>query len=76
MNGLEGKNTELFVTGDLKQVDENSSEFSAWKSNNSTICSWLFNSIDIFIQPSVAGHKFAFEMWNDLKECYAVMNRP
>lgn len=77
MNGLEGKNKQGFVNGEIsKPTDETSAEFVAWRSNNSTICGWMFNSIDISIQPSVAGHKIALEMWTDLKERYFVVNGP
>lgn len=36
----------------------------------------MFNSIDISIQPSIAGHKNAREMWTDLKERYSVVTGP
>uniref|UniRef100_A0A803LHS0 Retroviral polymerase SH3-like domain-containing protein n=1 Tax=Chenopodium quinoa TaxID=63459 RepID=A0A803LHS0_CHEQI len=67
----------VFISDDFeKPTDEKSAEFVAWKSNNSTICSWLFNSVDESIQPSVAGHKIAKEMWLDLKERYSINNGP
>ncbi|KNA09881.1 hypothetical protein SOVF_149230, partial [Spinacia oleracea] len=77
INALEGRNKFGFVNGEFeKPTDETSAEFSAWKSNNSTICSWMFNSIDESIQPSVAGHKIAREMWLDFKERYSNNNGP
>ena len=77
LNALEGKHKQGFINGDIsKPTDSQSPEYIAWGANNSTICGWMFNSIDISIQPSVAGHKIAFEMWNDLKERYAVINGP
>lgn len=77
INALEGRNKYGFITGEFaKPSDEKSPEFSAWKSNNSIICSWLFNSIDITIQPSIVSHKIAKEMWDDLKERYSISNGP
>lgn len=77
VNGLECKNKYSFVNGEFtKPTDEKGAEFIAWKANNSTMCGWLFNSIDVSIQPSVAGHKIVSEMWIDLKERYCIMNGP
>lgn len=77
MNGLEGKNKQGFVNGKLEPPsDEANAELVAWKANNSTICSWLFNAVDITIQPSVASHKIARDFWLDLKERYSIANGP
>ncbi|KAK9714728.1 hypothetical protein RND81_06G115200 [Saponaria officinalis] len=46
-NALEGRNKFGFINGEFKRpTDEKSAEFLAWKSNNSTICSWIFNLVD------------------------------
>ncbi|KAL2943900.1 Gag polyprotein [Bienertia sinuspersici] len=77
ITGLEGKNKLGFVTGDIPQPsDPNSSEFIAWWSNTSTICGWIFNSVDDKIQPSIASHKVVRDMWLDLKERYGLSNGP
>ncbi|XP_056690690.1 uncharacterized protein [Spinacia oleracea] len=77
VNALEGKNKYGFVNGDFaKPTDETGPEFVAWKANNSTICSWIFNSVDESIQPSVVSHKIDKDMWIDLKERYCVSNGP
>lgn len=77
VNALEGKNKDGFINGDVaKPTDEKSAEFVAWKANNSTICSWIFNSVDESIQPSVVSHKIAKDMWSDLKDRYCVSNGP
>lgn len=74
-NALEGRNKFGFINDEItKPSDEKSAEFLAWKSNNSTICSWLFNSVDESIQPSIVGHKIAKELWLDLKERYSIFN--
>lgn len=75
---MEGKNKYGLINGDFaKPADEKGSEFVAWKANNSTlICSWIFNSVDESIQPSVVSNKIAQHLWNDLKERYCVSNGP
>ena len=77
INALEGRNKFGFVNGDYTEpVDPKSPDYIAWKSNNSTICSWIFNSVAISIQPSIVSHKIATELWNDLKERYTIVNGP
>ncbi|XP_056691695.1 uncharacterized protein [Spinacia oleracea] len=77
MNGLEGKNKLGFLTGDIaRPTDETSPEFIAWRSNNSTICGWIFNSLHESLQSSVVSHRIATEFWADLKERYATTNGP
>ncbi|XP_021735390.1 uncharacterized protein LOC110702054 [Chenopodium quinoa] len=77
INALEGRNKAGFINGDFgKPEDDKSPEFAAWKANNSTICSWLFNSVAESIQPIVVSLKIAIEMWVDLKERYSTVNGP
>ncbi|XP_074298411.1 uncharacterized protein LOC141629285 [Silene latifolia] len=77
INGLDSRNKFGFVNGNfVKPVDEKSAEFAAWKSNNSIICAWIFNSVDSSIQPSIGSHNIASELWNDLKERYSTTNGP
>ncbi|KAM3219442.1 hypothetical protein P3L10_023973 [Capsicum annuum] len=75
INGLEAKGKLGFVNGDYSKIEKRV-EFQAWRVNNSAKCSWLFNSIDDTIKPSVAAYKVARQMWNDLKERYSVVNGP
>lgn len=77
INALEGHNKLGFVNGDFtKPAATNIAELCAWKSNNSTICAWIFNSVNFTIQPSIVSHKIASEMWIDLKERYSIVNGP
>ncbi|XP_074293232.1 uncharacterized protein LOC141620199 [Silene latifolia] len=77
INALDSRNKFGFVNGDFcKPADEKSTEFAAWKSNNSIICSWIFNSVDVSIQPSIVSHNIASELWADLKERYSTINGP
>ncbi|VFQ68848.1 unnamed protein product [Cuscuta campestris] len=51
-------------------------EIEAWEANNSTICSWIFNSVEETIQPSIASHTVVHELWTDLKARYSTVNEP
>lgn len=63
MNALEGRSLVFSMMNFFVLLMRK--EFRAWKSKNSTLCSWLFHSVDESIQPSVAGHKIAKEMCFD-----------
>lgn len=76
-NALEGKNKLGFLNGEISRpTNEKSPEFIAWRSNNSTICGWMFNSLDVSIQSSVVNHRIAIDFWRDLEERYATINGP
>lgn len=76
INALDGRNKYGFVNGDFVQPTEKSPEYFAWRSNNSNICSWIFNCVDISIQPSIVSHKIAVDLWIDLQERYSIVNSP
>ncbi|VFQ82128.1 unnamed protein product [Cuscuta campestris] len=76
VNALEGRSRTGFLipSGFPKPTDEQ--ELAAWKANNSIICSWICNSVDEHIQPSIISHKVAHELWLDLKTRYGGSNGP
>ncbi|RAL47197.1 hypothetical protein DM860_017012 [Cuscuta australis] len=76
INALEGRSRAGFLnpSGFPKPTDEQ--ELAAWKANNSIICSWICNSVDEHIQPSIISHKIAHELWLDLKTRYGGSNGP
>ncbi|VFR00236.1 unnamed protein product [Cuscuta campestris] len=76
LNALEGRSRAGFLTptGFPKPTDEQ--ELAAWTANNSIICSWICNSVDEHIQPSIISHKVAHELWLDLKTRYGGSNGP
>ncbi|KAJ1695814.1 hypothetical protein LUZ63_012512 [Rhynchospora breviuscula] len=51
-------------------------EYGLWGTCNSMMVSWLFNSIDPSLQPSVAYYETVKEMWDNLKERFSVGNAP
>ncbi|RAL49811.1 hypothetical protein DM860_002102 [Cuscuta australis] len=76
INALEGRSRAGFLnpSGFPKPTDEQ--ELAAWKANNSIICSWICNSVDEHIQPSIISHKIVHELWLDLKTRYGGSNGP
>ncbi|RAL37503.1 hypothetical protein DM860_000197 [Cuscuta australis] len=76
INALEGRSRAGFLnpSGFPKPTDEQ--ELAAWKANNSIICSWICNSVDEHIQPSIISHKIAHELWLDLNTRYGGSNGP
>ncbi|VFQ67474.1 unnamed protein product [Cuscuta campestris] len=75
-NALGGRGKSIFLSPvDVpKPVDEN--ELSAWYANHQIICSWIFNSVDESIQPSIVSHTISSELWDDLRKRYSCSNGP
>ncbi|VFQ75998.1 unnamed protein product [Cuscuta campestris] len=76
VNALKGRIKASFLSpvGMAKPTDP--MELEAWEANNSTICSWIFNSVDETIQPSIASHTVVHELWTDVKARYSTVNEP
>ncbi|KAJ1697041.1 hypothetical protein LUZ63_005553 [Rhynchospora breviuscula] len=75
-NSLRAKNKLGFVDGTIIKPKPTDPEADVWESSNSMLVSWLFNSIDSSLQPSVAYFETAKELWDDLKERFSVGNAP
>ena len=76
-NALRAKNKLGIIDGTVnKPKGENGNELNAWEACNSMIISWMFNVIDKSLHSSVAYVQTAKDMWEDLKERYAVGNAP
>ncbi|KAJ1691232.1 hypothetical protein LUZ63_015387 [Rhynchospora breviuscula] len=75
-NSLRAKNKFGFVDGTIIKPKPTDPEADVWESSNSMLVSWLFNSIDSSLQPSVAYFETARELWDDLKERFSVGNAP
>ena len=75
-HALEGRSKIGFLYENEFPKPTNYLELDAWKANNSIICSWIFNSADEMIQPSLVAHKIAHELWTDIKARYGGMNAP
>ncbi|RVW76793.1 Retrovirus-related Pol polyprotein from transposon RE1 [Vitis vinifera] len=76
-NALRAKNKLGIIDGTVnKPKGEDGNELNAWEACNSMIISWMFNVIDKSLHSSVAYAQTAKDMWEDLKERYAVGNAP
>ncbi|XP_004243119.1 uncharacterized protein [Solanum lycopersicum] len=75
-NVLEGKSKIGFLYEKGFRKPTNELELDALKANNSIICSWIFNSADETIQPSIVAHQIAHELWTDITARYKSTNAP
>ncbi|RAL49064.1 hypothetical protein DM860_015055 [Cuscuta australis] len=69
VNALNGRSKAGFLSSVGMPKPTDPMELEAWEANNSTICSWIFKSVDETIQPSI-------ELWTDLKARYSTVNEP
>ncbi|KAJ4760696.1 Retroelement pol polyprotein-like [Rhynchospora pubera] len=74
-NALRAKNKLGFVNGSIIKPAAGP-EANLWESCNSMLVSWLFNSIDSTLQPSIAYMETAKELWDDLRERFSIGNGP
>ncbi|KAJ1684878.1 hypothetical protein LUZ63_016268 [Rhynchospora breviuscula] len=73
-NALRAKNKVGFVNGTLPKPVATAPEAVFWEPCNSMLVSWLFNSIDSSLQPSIAYFETVKELWDDLRERFSVGN--
>ncbi|KAJ4769803.1 Retroelement pol polyprotein-like [Rhynchospora pubera] len=75
-NALRAKNKLGFIDGTVVKPESGSTDTGLWDMCNSMLVSWLFNSIDSDLQPSIAYCETVKELWDDLKERFCVGNAP
>jgi gag-polypeptide of LTR copia-type len=75
-NALRAKNKFGFVDGTLSKPESTEPEACMWEPCNSMLVSWLFNSIDSVLQPSIAYMETVKELWDDLREHFSIGNAP
>ncbi|KAK4427084.1 hypothetical protein Salat_1477300 [Sesamum alatum] len=75
-NALRAKNKLGFIDGSLKKPDLDTLEASLWIACNSMLISWIFNSIENSIQPSITYEETVKAVWDDLRECFSIGNAP
>ncbi|XP_061374473.1 uncharacterized protein LOC133316707 [Gastrolobium bilobum] len=74
-NALKSKNKLGFIDGSIKKPDKaQAEEWRAWEMCNSMINGWIHNTIDQKLQPFIKCFDEVKDLWNDLKERYAVEN--
>ncbi|KAJ3684390.1 hypothetical protein LUZ61_013554 [Rhynchospora tenuis] len=74
-NSLSAKNKLGFVDGTVTKPTT-PPESEVWGTCNHMLVSWLFNSIDPVLQPSIAYFETAKELWDDLRDRFCVGNAP
>ncbi|KAJ4808040.1 Retroelement pol polyprotein-like [Rhynchospora pubera] len=75
-NALRAKNKLGFVDGTIVKPKPGGAEARLWDICNPMMVSWLFNSIDPALQPSIAYSETVKELWDDLRERFSVANAP
>ncbi|KAK2992542.1 hypothetical protein RJ640_004316 [Escallonia rubra] len=73
---LKSHNELAFIDGRITKPDPKSEDFFAWDIVNSTLCSWICNSLDPPIRATVSRLNEARLIWNSLKTRYSIPNRP
>ena len=74
---LDAKNKVGFIDGSIpKPQSPNHPCYRAWCKCNSTVLTWLFNSISKDLQPSLVYFKTARKVWVDLQFRFSQGNQP
>ncbi|KAK3009525.1 hypothetical protein RJ639_014941 [Escallonia herrerae] len=73
---LKSHNKLAFIDGRITKPDPESEDFLAWDIVNSTLCSWICNSLDPPIHATVSRLNEAKLIWDSLKTRYSIPNRP
>ncbi|KAK3043369.1 hypothetical protein RJ639_002671 [Escallonia herrerae] len=73
---LKSHNKLAFIDGRITKSDPESEDFLAWDIVNSTLCSWICNSLDPPIRATVSRLNEAKLIWDSLKTRYSIPNRP
>ncbi|XP_074288117.1 uncharacterized protein LOC141613279 [Silene latifolia] len=80
-NGLDAKNKLALVEGTVMKPEIGEGELEnieaiAWRQCNAMIKSWLRNTIETRLHPSITFSGTVPEIWKELKERYATANAP
>ncbi|KAK3013224.1 hypothetical protein RJ639_009765 [Escallonia herrerae] len=73
---LKSHNKLAFIDGRITKPDPESEDFLVWDIVNSTLCSWICNSLDPPICATVSRLNEAKLIWDSLKTRYSIPNRP
>ena len=73
---LSSKNKFGFVNGSISELDPTSPLFNSWNTCNTTILSWLTNSLSPDLKVSVMYINSARDLWIDLKNRLSQDNTP
>ncbi|XP_075652183.1 uncharacterized protein LOC142622569 [Castanea sativa] len=73
---LSSRNKFGFVNGVITEPDPNSPLFNSWSRCNTTVLSWLTNSLSLDLKASVMYINNARDLWIDLKDRLSLGNTP
>ncbi|KAM1669549.1 hypothetical protein ACFX2K_043645 [Malus domestica] len=59
-----------FVTGSIKEPNEDSAEYDAWETRNAIVKGWLINSMDLTIMGFFIHLRTAKEVWEEVARTY------
>ncbi|XXG72616.1 hypothetical protein AAC387_Pa07g1674 [Persea americana] len=65
-----------FVDGTIEKPIEGDPEIEDWWTVNSTIVSWIFNTIEPKLRLTLTYRENAKELWEDIKQRFSVTNGP
>ena len=73
---LSSRNKFGFINGSITELDPSSPLFNSWSRWNTTILSWLTNSLSVELKASVMYVNNAKDLWFDLKDRLSQGNKP
>ena len=73
---LSSRNKFGFVDGSIVEPDSSSSLYKSWSRCNTTVLSWLTNSLSLDLKASVMYINNARDLWIDLKDRLSQGNTP
>lgn len=73
---LSSRNKFGFINGSITEPDPNSPLFNSWSRCNTTVLSWLTNSLSMELKASVMYINNARDLWIDLKDRLSQGNTP
>ena len=65
-----------FVNGKISKPKDDSPLYEDWESYNTTVLSWLTNSMHVDVSSNIMYCETAREMWMELKRLYSQGNGP
>jgi len=69
------KNKLGFINGSIEQPDLDDLNRSAWERCNHLVQSWIINFVSDSIAQTVVFYETAYEVWQDLHECFSKADR-
>lgn len=65
-----------FVDGSLKRPKDGSPDLEDWWTNNSSLVSWIMNTIEPVLRSTISHIEVAHDLWKDIKERFSMANGP